>query len=284
MGKLLSTLAGLLSLVALGWAQKPSNGDAAALIEKSRRRTLAYSASLPDFVCTEVIWRYRQGAAVAAVAVPSAKGGPVQVAEVRTSAASWIPLDKLTVKLSYFHQQETHQLVLVNGKPTSLTYDSMNAGAITSGEFGGILKSIFEPASQASFHWERWKNERGRRVAVFKFEVDAAHSNYYLEHRVGSDVRRAIVGYHGTVEIDSEAGEVLHFDHVADHIPKELDYSNEATSVDYDFTEIVGRKYLLPSHSVTELSGTNLERKNESEFREYGKFEASSSVDFGTGK
>jgi hypothetical protein len=274
----------LLSLVALGWAQKPSNGDAAALIEKSRRRTLAYSASLPDFVCTEVIWRYRQGAAVAAVAVPSAKGGPVQVAEVRTSAASWIPLDKLTVKLSYFHQQETHQLVLVNGKPTSLTYDSMNAGAITSGEFGGILKSIFEPASQASFHWERWKNERGRRVAVFKFEVDAAHSNYYLEHRVGSDVRRAIVGYHGTVEIDSEAGEVLHFDHVADHIPKELDYSNEATSVDYDFTEIVGRKYLLPSHSVTELSGTNLERKNESEFREYGKFEASSSVDFGTGK
>jgi hypothetical protein len=280
-GKLLSTLAGLLSLVAPGWAQKPSNEDAAALIEKSRQTTLTYSASLPDFVCTEVISRYRQGGAVAFVAAPGAKSG--QIAAVR-SPASWIPVDKLTVKLSYFQQQETHQLVQVNGKPTSLTYESLNAGAITSGEFGGILKSIFEPATQASFHWERWKNERGRRVAVFTFEVDAAHSNYYLENRGGLEARRAIVGYHGTVEMDSETGEVLHFDHVADHIPKELDYSKAATSVDYDFTPIVGRKYLLPSHSVTELSGTHSEQKNESEFRDYGKFEASSSVDFGAGK
>jgi hypothetical protein len=44
----------------------------------------------------------------------------------------------------------------------------------------------------------------------------------------------------------------------------------------------IGLKSL--SYSATELSGTNLEQKNESEFREYGKFEASSSVDFGTGK
>ena len=254
---------GLLSLVVPGWAQKQSNADAAALIEKSRQTTLAYSASLPDFVCTEVISRYRRSDAV---------------------RWGWLPLDKLTVKLSYFQQQETRQLVLVNGKPASLAYESLNAGAIASGEFGGILKSIFDPASQASFHWGRWTNERGRHVAVFTFEVDAAYSNYYLEHRESRDVRRAIVGYHGTVEIDSETGEVLHFYHVADRIPKELDYSKADTSVDYDFTEIAGRKYLLPSHSVTELMGTNLWNKNESEFREYRKFEASSSVDFGTGK
>jgi hypothetical protein len=281
LGKLLSTLAGLLSLAALGWAQKPSNANAEALIEKSRQTTLAYLASLPDFVCTEVISRYREGA------------------RARTSAGSWIPLDKLTVKLSYFQQRERHQLVLVNGIPTSLTYDSLDAGAITSGEFGGILKSIFDPASQASFHWEGWKNERGHRVAVFTFEVDAAHSNYYLGRRVSrddwevvegrirserSEMRRAIVGYHGTVEIDSETGEVLHFDHVADRIPTELAYRRAATTVDYDFAGIAGRKYLLPSHSVTELSGTNLGKKNESEFREYGKFEAFSSVEFGTGK
>jgi capsule polysaccharide export protein KpsC/LpsZ len=36
-GKSPSALAGLLSLAALGWAQKPSDADAAALIEKSRQ-------------------------------------------------------------------------------------------------------------------------------------------------------------------------------------------------------------------------------------------------------
>ena len=124
MAKLLSTLAGLLSLVSLGWAQKPSNAGTEALIEKGRQTTLAYSASLPDFVCTEVVSRYRTGAGA------------------RTSAGSWIPLDKLTVKLSYFQQQETHQLLLVNGIPTGLTYNSLDAGAITSGEFGHPEKHL----------------------------------------------------------------------------------------------------------------------------------------------
>jgi hypothetical protein len=64
-------LAGLLVSFAPMQAQKPYARDSAALIEMSRATTLAYSASLPDFVCAEVISRYRQ-VAVAAFAAPMA--------------------------------------------------------------------------------------------------------------------------------------------------------------------------------------------------------------------
>ena len=129
MGKVLSALAGLLSLVVPGWAQKPSDADAAALIEKSRQQSLAYARSLPDFVCTEVISRYKLGA------VAAAGKGSVPVFD-------WLPIDKLTIKLSYSQQRETHQLTLVNGMPTGQTFDSLSIGVKSTGEFGGILRSI----------------------------------------------------------------------------------------------------------------------------------------------
>ena len=274
-------LAGLLvSFAPAVQAQKPSAADTAALIEMTRAATLAYSASLPDFVCTEVISRYRQVAAFAAPSAP-VKG---RATAISGGAEPWQSLDKLTVKLTYFQQQEAHQLMMLDGKPTTLEYDSLNDGAIISGEFGGMLKSIFDPASQTSFLWEHWKTERGRRIAIFAYKVAAANSNYSLESRVAGSMRSALVGYHGTLEIDSETGRVLHFDHGADRIPKELEFTAVITTIDYDFAEIAGHRYLLPARSKIEMRSPMSAQKNESEFREYGKFEASSSVNFGKGK
>jgi hypothetical protein len=268
-GKLLSTVASLLSLAALGWAQKPSSADTAALIEKSRQMSLAYARSLPDFVCTEVISRYKLGT----------------VAARRLGAVlDWLPIDKLTVKLSYSQQQETHQLTLVNGMPTGQTFDSLSIGVKSTGEFGGILRSIFDPTSQTSFRWESWKTVHRRPVGVYVYQVEENHSNYYLEAGTPGNVRRAIVGFRGTLEVDRDTGEVLHLDHVADHIPQEVGMTQAVTEVDYDAVGVAGNRYLLPVHSQTKLDGKTGSLKNESEFRDYRKFDASSTVDYGPGK
>jgi hypothetical protein len=274
-------LASLLASFASVQAQKPSAADTAALIEMTRATTLAYSASLPDFVCTEVISRYRQAAAFAA---PSAQVKGRASGGAGTLWEPWQSLDKLTVKLTYFQQQEEHRLMMVDGKPTILKYDSLSDGAITSGEFGGILKSIFDPTSQTSFLWERWKTDRGRRIAIFAYKVAAVNSDYSLENRVAGSVRRALVGYHGTLEIDSETGRILHVYHSADGIPRKLEVTALITTIDYDFAEIAGQRYLLPARSKTEIRSTMTAQSTESEFREYGKFDASSSVNFGKGK
>ncbi len=272
----ISALALLLALPAL--AQRPAAGDADAILERGREKALAYTKSLPDFVCTEVIQRYKLSQAPVFFSAPgrvSAASGP----------PSWASIDKLTVRLSFFQQKEDHKLELVNDLPTTLQYDSLDIGATATGEFGGMMKRIFDPASQASFHWESWKKARKHRVAVYGYTVEADHSHFFVERgpRRGEE-HRAVVGFHGTVEIDTETGEVTHFDYTADGIPKTVAHTRSATSVDFDRVDIAGNPYVLPVRSETELEGPQLALKNAIEFRAFGKFGASSSVDFGVGK
>jgi hypothetical protein len=110
-----------------GWAQRPSDTDTAALIERSRQKALDYARSLPDFVCTEVIRRY---------APFESQLGLV-----------WRHADTLTVRLSYFQQKEEHKLVAINDKPSDRKYAEL-AGVTGMGEFGGTLLAIFHPASE----------------------------------------------------------------------------------------------------------------------------------------
>jgi hypothetical protein len=253
-------LGGMLVWVSLARAQRMSDSDAAALIERSRQKALAYTRSLPDFVCTEVMRRE------AANSDGRSRNG-------------WAGTDMLTITVRYFRGAEDHKLELINGKPTDRKYMDL-AGATGTGEFGGVLRTIFDPASEAAFDWDSWKSVRKRHVAVYQYAVSAAHSPYSLRHQG----REAIVGLHGAVEVDRETGEVIHFTYVAYDIPAALDLQSAASSVDYDLADVGGRSYLLPVRSETELHSSDLWTRNKMEFRGYRKFSADSVVDFGTGK
>lgn len=262
---------GLLLCAALAWGQQPSDADSAALIERSRQKALEYTKSLPDFVCSEVVQRY---------AAPSEQvrlgGSPMPIG---VKLGAWVHTDTLTVKLSYFQKTEGHKLELIDGKPTDRKYEALG-GATSTGEFGGILRTIFDPASRAAFDWEGWKTVRKHRIAVYQYAVSAANSPYYLRH---VDLQ-AIVGIHGVVEVDTETGEVLQLTCNAYDIPKQLDLQSSTTTVEYDFASVGGRSYLLPVRSETELRSSDIWTRNKMEFREYRKFSADSVIDFGTVK
>jgi hypothetical protein len=247
---------GLLTIGCIVWAQRPSDADAAALIERSRQKALEYTKSLPDFECTEV---------------------------VRRSAILWgggsMPIDKLTILVHYFQHKEDHKLILIDDKPTDRSFDSLQ-GAIGSGEFGLTMSAIFDPVTKTIFHWEGWKTERKRRVAVYVYKVDSELSRYRLFNGSGFNTHQAVVSYHGVLEIDSETGEVLHFTYVADRLPKDLGLESASNSVDYAFAEVGGQEYLLPARSVSELMGTGVASRNEIDFRDYHKFSADSSIMF----
>jgi hypothetical protein len=249
--------------------------EASDILEKGREKALAYARSLPDFVCTEVIQRYRMQT-TDRLTLPGVPG--------RTSRMDWTPIDKLTVALSFSQQKEDHRLELVDGAPTKLQYDSLDIGVTSTGEFGGMIRHIFDPDARASFHWEGWKKVRDRRVGVYGYTVAADRSQYFVEHRArGAEVRRAVVGFHGTVEIDSETDDVLHFDYTADHIPTAIKLTHTATAVDFDLVDVGGSPYLMPVRSETELDGQNSFRYH-TEFRAFGKFAVASTVDFGADK
>ena len=246
---------GLVLCGVVAWGQKPSDADTAALIERSRQRALDYTQQLPDFMCTEVVHRSM-----------SSDGGQ-QLSDI------------LTIKLSYSKRGEEHKLELINGKPTDRKYQDLE-GATSTGQFGGILRVIFNPASQAAFEWQTWKTVRKKRLAVLEYAVSAATSPYHLRHQE----RQAIVGLHGVLEIDGETGEVLHLTYVAYDIPQQLGVQSAVSSVDYGFADVGGREYLLPVHSEMELRTPGASARNKTEFREYRKFSAESVVDFGVGK
>ena len=193
---------------------------------------------------------------------------------------NWVPSDQLTVKLSDYQQREIHKLLLIDGRPTGQTYESLT-GAIQGGEFGGTLRNIFDPAARATFRWEKWKTVQKRRAAVYSYVVAAAYSNYLLGT---SDTRQAIVGFHGEVELDRESGEVLHLTYQADITTRDLGLDFAPTTVDYDFADIGGQKYLLPAHSETEMRSPRQWARNDTEFREYRKFSSESVITYGVAK
>jgi len=67
-------------------------------------------------------------------------------------------------------------------------------GSTSSGDFGTMLKEVFEPSSVAHFEWDHWGTLRGQRVMAFSYTVSQARSQSWtaffclcaktpLEHR-----------------------------------------------------------------------------------------------------
>jgi len=251
---------GLLIIGCAAFAQRPSDADAAALIERARTKALEYARSLPDFECTEVVHRY-------------ADDDPKRRSRMT-------PTDTLTIRIRYSQHREEHKLMLVNNRKTTQTFESL-AGAIGTGEFGATLSAIFDPASQTGFVWAGSRTEAKHEIAEYLYLVDVEHSRYHMWNGGIGTGREVVVGYHGTVEIDSETGEVIRFSYVADDLPKGLAILAASTIVDYTLANVGGQDYLLPARSVSEVRGAEVSARNEIEFREYHKFAADSSIEFG---
>src|ERR1035437_8723584 len=134
----------LFALLAAGGAAgaQQLEPEQATLLEKAREEAIRYSASLPDFLCTEVVRR---------TVDPLGNG-------------RWRSMDKLTVKLSYFDHKEDYKLMEINGKPTLMEYLSAG-GTLSTGEFGPRLSLVFVWRSQGDFGWRGWNTWRKRRVA-----------------------------------------------------------------------------------------------------------------------
>lgn len=247
---------GLVALFCKAATLGPSETEAARELEKTRMLAVDYIKQLPDFLCTETIRRY--------IKLTLPKG--------------WHPTDVLSVKLSYSAQNEDRQLVRYNGQTVDQTQESVG-GMRNVGEFGGMLESVFDPATEAKFQWEGWQSVRGRPTELYSYQVQKDHSRYSLGFDPGGYVHALVVGYHGTVEIDRETGGVLRLVYEADGIPQDFPMQSAVTSVDYDFVEVAGRQYLLPIKSITQTESVDAPSgRNVAEFGDYRKYAADSTI------
>ncbi len=185
---------------------------------------------------------------------------------------NWKLKDSIVELLRYRDKQETRTTIEVNGQTSNVSHNAMK-GSLSSGEFGGVLKLVFAPASKARFEWKETDELKGGAVQVFNYTVDRADSKFGV---VGTNGLEVMSGFHGQVYIDSATRSIRRVTMIAD-LPKQLpkDFSTSASSmrVDYDYAVINGHDYLLPITAEMRITkGRHSMALNTIEFRDYKRF------------
>jgi hypothetical protein len=230
----------------------PNSVDQKRVLQEATDYALNYSARLPDFICTQVTRRYVD---------PS-------------GMEFWRLEDTITERLSFFEKREEYHVVLYNNRPVDMPHEKLG-GVTSAGEFGSMMKEIFEPGTQTQFDWERWATLRGRRMHVFSYKV----SQYRSQYRITAEGNQSIIaGYHGLIYVDRDTSAVMKITLSAD-IPPTFPIRQVNLSLDYDHVNIADRDFILPLKAVvTSRINDKFLTKNEVEFRMYRKFSAEATI------
>ena len=236
----------------------PSYEDQQTVLNAAREYALNYSRTLPDFICLQVTHRYID---------PHYRPG---------NEGYWAVSDRLAEKLSYFDQHEKYEPISRNDN--SLYGKSADAvgGALSRGDFGTLLREVFDPASSAEFHFVRWGNLEGHLMYVYSYAIDQIHSKETLQFDRSQEVTP---GYHGEVYVEKGSNSVWRVT-VEPEPPASFPMQNIREQLDYRYTDISGQKFLLPTRGEIVMRTQGVGNKNEIDFRSYRKYSADASIKF----
>jgi hypothetical protein len=223
---------------------------------------LNYTQNLPNFICVQVTRRYID---------------PNKSDHFRS-------IGTVLAKVSYNEGRENYKVYSVNGQfqDTDMQHIQAGGGAISSGEFGSLMREIFEPESEAEFGWDHWATLRGRRMAVFNYFIDSGHSKYSIDYTAGpNDEQRIITAYKGLIYADPDTGEIDRIKFVAVNIPKSFPVSETTEILDYDLVDISGQKFVCPMLARLYMTAGREKSRNEIEFRDYRKFGTETTIQYG---
>jgi hypothetical protein len=230
------------------------------IIQSMTDYALNYSKHLPNFFCVEVT---RQNV--------DPNGGE----NYRSSGTIW-------AKVGFNEGRDYYNVYSVNGKLTETTMDNVKTGGATSqGEFGSMMRELFEPHSQAEINWDHWATLRGRRMAVFNYSIDSAHSAFSITSGSNkTDEQRIVTAYRGLIYVDANTGEIDRIKFEAVDIPRTFPVSAATEILDYDLVPISGQQFVLPTTAKLLMKAGRENSKNEIEFRAYRKFDTDTFIKY----
>jgi len=226
------------------------------LIRMATEAALAFTETLPNYVCQEVVSRYQS------------ESRPV----------SFHALDIVSTDLVYENGKEDYRNVTINGKPANKKLEE--TGAWSTGEFGTLLIDLFSPATAAEFTPHGQGRIAGVEAKMYSFDVKRENSHWSLHF--GSQSYEP--AYSGTTWIDPKTGRVLRIEMQARNLPQAFPVDQVESAVDYQYIRLGGtQEYLLPTHSenLSCQRGTAYCSKNVIDFRNYHKYTGESSIQFG---
>lgn len=215
---------------------------------------LGYSKHLPNFRCNQETRRLTAPAK-----------NPDQLRES----------DIILSEITYENGHEGYQVLEVNGLKASRNSKRLE-GVRSRGEFGSMLKALFGPEVGAKYKWAGRAMAGGTLCRVFEVEVEQPKSNFVLYH----NLRQEVAGYQGRVFIDEENGLVRRITILGSGLPKDFALQSPSMSLEYGMVRIGDEDHLLPLKSVLQVRQGKTLVRNETVFRNYHKFEASSQIKY----
>jgi hypothetical protein len=190
------------------------------LIERARGAAFEFSANLPNFICQEVMARYRQ------------------------RGREETPLDVVSAEVIYDHGKESYRNVKINNRPTDTGLEEIS-GSWSTGEFASTLLSVFSADTNARFRSVGASSISGSSAQVYDFEVPRENSRW----TVHVDSQTLVPAYEGSVWVDPSTARVLRIEMQARNIPSDFPMDTIESAVDYSYVSIGGKSFLLPVHA-----------------------------------
>jgi hypothetical protein len=222
-----------------------------AFIDEVREKSLQRIEDLPNFICAQITRRYFEP----------------------TGGGRWQAQDILEAELTFNQNKESYANVTVNGRPSTKSFESLG-GAISVGEFGSILATLFIPQTQAVFRKEAEEVVRGMKTVMIGFSVSQENSSWSLTFENSHSLK---VPYRGTVWVDVRNREVLKVSLNTTQLPSNFPISYAETTTEYGYGSIAGiegEQFLLPLRAKLIMRETRqrTSSRNEIEFRNFRKF------------
>ena len=234
----------------------PSAAQQSAIIEEARQYAIEYSQKLPNFFCYEREQRW--------------------AAPARTAAnPSWQTQDSIIKRVTYYQQKEEEKVLQHNNTYTTADMKSLG-GSQSVGDFGNMLRGIFDPATAAVFEWSHYSRAASQLLMTFNYRVPLERSQYRLE----VENRGIRTAYHGWVKLDAKSHAVLSISVEAENIPADFPLRSASDTVDYGMQTISDQKFLLPIEADVYMSDGDQLTKNVKQFMSYRKYDISDSITF----
>lgn len=220
----------------------PSWQEFDSILADAGKHALACRDSLPDFLCMKVTDRSVDA----------------------NNSNNWKHKDSIAEMLRYHDKAEAWTALQVDGKPAigKVERESQSAG-----EFGEVLKAIFQPSSKADIKWKEAQLLGKETIHVFNYKVGLANSDFQID---GAEGARVTVGFYGQVFIDATTHNIRRVTLTTSSLGKDPAVHPASITVDYDTVAIGGQSYLLPVAGEVRLkTGEHTTTMRQMDFRDY---------------
>lgn len=223
------------------------------IIAAAMDANLAFSYTLPDFICQQLMERARSP----------------------NLGQKWKEEDAVEAEVLMVDEKETYQNITIGGEP----YDGRMmdiTGTRSAGEYGSILWNLFAEESKAKFRSQGEEEIRGREAYVYTFHVQKPRAQW----RIVANNREIMPSYSGRVWIEKSSARALRIEMEALQLPSDYPISSAELEMDYDEVEIGEKTYLLPVEAghLSCVTGGATCIRNRLYWTQHRRFDAVSSV------